>query len=155
MTENLAGLLDQGESHSILARNAVLASMLYRIGYIEQMGTGIARMKNAAREAKVAEPEFEFSGFFKATFKRNVQSLDSNDGERWASDGRAIEIQDRKRAILSYVEEHDKITASGAAELLGLSKVRVRAILREMASEGAIEKVGNTRYACYVPKRPR
>jgi predicted HTH transcriptional regulator len=28
--------------------------MLYRIDYIEEMGTGIVRMKNAAREANVA-----------------------------------------------------------------------------------------------------
>jgi len=54
-----------------ITRNSVLASMFYRIGYIEQMGTGIMRMKNATREAKVAEPEFEFSGFFKVTFKRS------------------------------------------------------------------------------------
>jgi predicted HTH transcriptional regulator len=54
--------------------------MLYRIGYIEQMGTGIMRMKNAAKAAKVAEPEFEFSGFFKATFKRNdAQSTSTSD----------------------------------------------------------------------------
>ena len=38
---------------------------------IEQMGTGINRMKNAAREANVAKPKFEFTGFFKVTFKRH------------------------------------------------------------------------------------
>ena len=54
-----------------ITRNSILASMLYRVGYIEQMGTGIVRMKNAAKEAKVAEPEFELSGFFKVTFRRN------------------------------------------------------------------------------------
>ncbi|MDR2733010.1 MAG: helix-turn-helix domain-containing protein [Spirochaetota bacterium] len=53
-----------------ITRNSFLASMLYRIGYIEQMGTGVMRMKNAAKEAKVPEPEFEFSGFFKVTFNR-------------------------------------------------------------------------------------
>ena len=55
-----------------ITRNSILASMLYRINYIEQMGTGIVRMKNATREAKVAEPEFEFSGFFKVIFKRSM-----------------------------------------------------------------------------------
>ena len=43
--------------------------------YIEQMGTGIERMKDAAREANVAEPEFEFSGFFKVAFKRNAADI--------------------------------------------------------------------------------
>ena len=55
-----------------ITRNPIIASMLFRIDYIEQMGTGIGRMRNAAREANVAEPKFEFSGFFKVTFKRNI-----------------------------------------------------------------------------------
>ena len=42
-----------------ITRNSVLASMFYRIGYIEQMGTGIMRMKMATKEAKVAEGDFE------------------------------------------------------------------------------------------------
>ena len=45
--------------------------MLYRIRYIDQMGTSIVRMRKAARGTNVAESEFELSGFFKAAFKRN------------------------------------------------------------------------------------
>jgi ATP-dependent DNA helicase RecG len=55
-----------------IARNPVVASMLNRIGYVEQMGTGVMRMKKAAREANVPEPEFEMSDFFKVTFKRGA-----------------------------------------------------------------------------------
>ena len=55
-----------------ITRNPILASMLYRIKYIEQMGTGIARMKNATREAKVPEPKFVFASFFKVIFSRNM-----------------------------------------------------------------------------------
>jgi len=137
-----------------ITRNSVLASMLYRIGYIEQMGTGIMRMKRAAKEAKIAEPEFEFSGFFKVTFKRSVvQSIDVGDEQAIAIDRQAIKTSDRKRAVLSYIEEHAQATTSEVSNLLGLSKGRVRAILQEMANDGTIEKVGNNRYAYYVLKR--
>ncbi|MDR1045635.1 MAG: putative DNA binding domain-containing protein [Candidatus Adiutrix sp.] len=54
-----------------ITRNPVIASMFFRIGYIEQMGTGIGRMRDATRNANVAEPVFQFDGFFKVTFKRN------------------------------------------------------------------------------------
>jgi ATP-dependent DNA helicase RecG len=54
-----------------ITRNSNVASMLHHRRYIEQMGTGIKRMLNAAREAQVIEPEFELTGFFKVTFKRN------------------------------------------------------------------------------------
>jgi hypothetical protein len=37
---------------------------------------------NAAREANVAEPEFDFTGFFKVTFKRN--EIDASTGRQSA-----------------------------------------------------------------------
>jgi ATP-dependent DNA helicase RecG len=138
-----------------ITRNSVIASMFYRIGYIEQMGTGIMRMKNAARNAQVAEPVFELSGFFKVSFKRNaaIQSTVAGDRQAIASDGQAIKTSDRKRAILSFIEEHHQATAAEIAVLLQLSKARIRAILQEMASDGTIEKVRNNRYAHYVLKQ--
>ena len=151
-----------------ITRNSVLASMLYRIGYIEQMGTGIMRMKKAAKEANVAEPEFELSGFFKTTFKRTyaqwvAESSESymivsdrqaiaSDYERLASDRQAIKASDRKHLILTHIDTHKKATASELSSLLGLSKVRVRAILQKMADDGIIEKIGNNRYSYYVRK---
>jgi len=69
-----------------ITRNPIIASMFYRIGYIEQMGTGIMRMKNATKEANVAAPEFEFSGFFKVAFKRNT--LASSGNQALASDNK-------------------------------------------------------------------
>ena len=71
-----------------ITRNSVIASMFFRIDYIEQMGTGIRRMRNAAREANVAEPEFEFTGFFKVTFKRN--ETENSIGRQSVAIGRAV-----------------------------------------------------------------
>ncbi|MCL1894539.1 MAG: hypothetical protein FWG02_09990, partial [Holophagaceae bacterium] len=73
------GITEENFGTVSITRNSVLASMLYRIDYIEQMGTGIMRMKKAARDAEVSEPEFKMSGFFRVTFKRNEsQSLASD-----------------------------------------------------------------------------
>jgi len=63
-----------------------------------------------------------------------------------------METSDRKRLILSHFEKHRQATAAEVSNLLGLSKARARAILQEMASDGTIEKMGNTRYAYYVLK---
>lgn len=153
-----------------ITRNSILASMFYRIGYIEQMGTGIVRMKNATREAHVAEPVFELTGFFKVTFKRNaVQSIVTGDKQAIASDRKAMKSRDnqgiagdrkamnpsdRKQAVVAYLE-HSQITATEAAAMLKLSKGRTRAILQEMVSEGTIVKVGDKRYTYYVLKAER
>jgi ATP-dependent DNA helicase RecG len=69
-----------------ITRNPIIASMFFRIDYIEQMGTGIERMRNSAREANVAEPIFEFSGFFKVTFKRD--DADTSIGRQSVAIGR-------------------------------------------------------------------
>ena len=134
-----------------IARNSVLASMLYRIGYIEQMGTGIMRMKNAAKEAKVSEPAFEFSGFFKVTFKR-AESGNSIGRQSVANRPQSDTLTDRKRNVISYLEENNQAKASDFEIVLGLSDGRVRALLREMAAEGTIIKRGKNRYAYYVLK---
>ena len=140
-----------------IARNSVLASMLYRIGYIEQMGTGIMRMKNAAKEAEVSEPEFELSGFFKVTFKRNtaIQSTVSIETHskliRNPIDTPST-LSDRTSAIITYLERHEKVTAPEIAALFGVTGSWARTVLRKMTNDGVIEKVGNTRYAYYVLK---
>ena len=53
-----------------ITRNPLIQSLFYRIDYIEQMGTGIMRMMEAAKEANVAAPQFKFDNFFRVTFRR-------------------------------------------------------------------------------------
>ena len=156
-----------------ITRNSVIASMFYRIGYIEQMGTGIMRMKDAAKAAEVSEPEFEFSGFFKATFKRHAtQSTVASDTQATPSDTQATlgdtqatpsdtgrhssdtqaTLGDRKSAIITYLKTREKATAPDIAKLFGVTNGWARTILRQMAGEGTIKKVGDNRYAYYVEK---
>ena len=88
-----------------ITRNSIIASMFYRINYIEQMGTGIKRMRNAAKEANVAEPEFEFAGFFKVTFRRN--EVDSSIGRQSAANRlQSVAATDRKQIILAFFEQN-------------------------------------------------
>ena len=81
-----------------ITRNSILASMLYRIKYIEQMGTGIMRMKKAARKANVTEPVFEFENFFKVTFKRSAtaQTIDPSD---WQAIGKRLQVIEKALLI--------------------------------------------------------
>jgi len=134
-----------------ITRNSIIASMLYRIRYIEQMGTGIERMRKAARGANVAEPEFELSGFFKVTFKRN--EVEAVSGRQSVANRSRPDIPtDRKQAVISFLEEHGKAKAADFVNVIGLSDGRVRAFLREMVRDGTIEKVGNNRYTYYMLK---
>jgi ATP-dependent DNA helicase RecG len=135
-----------------ITRNPIIASMFFRIDYIEQMGTGIGRMRNATREANVAEPKFEFSGFFKVTFKRNETG--SSIGHQSATNrSLSTTTADRKKCVISFLEKNSQGKVSDFINLISLSEGRVRDLLRDMVSDGTIEKVGQNRYAYYILKR--
>jgi ATP-dependent DNA helicase RecG len=135
-----------------ITRNAIIASMFYRIDYIEQMGTGIRRMRNATREANVAEPEFEFTGFFKVTFKRSENDISIG---RQSAANRPLSVTpiDRKQAIVSFLEKNGQGKISDFVNIVGLSDGRVRSLLREMVNDETIERLGKNRYAYYILKQ--
>ncbi|MFM9837663.1 MAG: ATP-binding protein [Cyclobacteriaceae bacterium] len=63
-----------------LARNPLIASLLHRVGYIEKLGTGIQRIKQAMELANLPEPDFNWDGFFAVTFKRKKSTSSFIDG---------------------------------------------------------------------------
>ena len=143
------GITEKNFGKISIARNSVIASMLCRIDYIEQMGTGIERMRNATKAADVAEPEFDLDGFFRVIFKRN-KSI-GNQSET-ITDRLPIEITDRNAAILKFLNENKTGKAFEIAQLLGISADRARQILRKMVSYGLITKHGDKRHTYYSVK---
>lgn len=57
--------------HKSVRRNALIADLLHRIGFIEKAGTGIRHIRENVRAQGCAEPEFESGSFFTATFRPN------------------------------------------------------------------------------------
>jgi len=123
--------------------------MLCRIDYIEQMGTGIERMRTAAKDADVAQPEFDLDGFFRVIFKR-ATSIGNQAGA--ITDRLPIETPDRDEIILKFLNDNNTGKASEIAHLLGVSTDRARQILRKMASGGLITKHGDRRHTHYTAK---
>jgi ATP-dependent DNA helicase RecG len=68
-------------------RNPVVADLLHRIAFIEKAGTGIKRMRDEARDQGCAEPVFEVTGFFTATFFPNPEVRASADSALKAESG--------------------------------------------------------------------
>ena len=108
-------------------------------------------MKDATREANVAEPKFELSGFFKVTFKRNAAEI-SIGRQSVANRPQSAAATDRKKVVITFLEENGQAKVGELINLVGLSDGRVRALLREMVSDGTIEKVGTNRYTHYKLK---
>ena len=62
------GMLPSDLGHKSVRRNPLIADLLHRIEFIEKAGTGIKRMREEATKYGSAEPKFETTGFFTATF---------------------------------------------------------------------------------------
>jgi DNA-binding IclR family transcriptional regulator len=60
---------------------------------------------------------------------------------------------DKKSAVIGHLEAHGRATAPDIAKLFGVTDGRARTLLRQMAGDGTVEKVGDNRYAHYVLKR--
>jgi ATP-dependent DNA helicase RecG len=52
-------------------RNALIADLLHRIGFIEKAGTGVKRIRDEARAGGYPEPVWEANGFTTAVFRPN------------------------------------------------------------------------------------
>jgi ATP-dependent DNA helicase RecG len=55
-----------------VARNPLIASLLHRIDYIEKIGTGINRIRQAVAEHGGTELDLRYNDFFTATFRAKV-----------------------------------------------------------------------------------
>jgi ATP-dependent DNA helicase RecG len=64
-------------------------------------------------------------------------------------DEQSLEKGNRKKQILAFFSNADKVTSSQLAKYTGLTQGRIRTILQELVSGGVIVKVGNNRYTSY------
>jgi ATP-dependent DNA helicase RecG len=69
------GLKPEDFGKKSVLRNPNIASLLHRVDYIEKMGTGIGRMRDTLRRAKLPPPKFEFDTFFTVTMRRPVRKI--------------------------------------------------------------------------------
>jgi ATP-dependent DNA helicase RecG len=68
-----SGLSPEEFGTKSVARNPRIASLLHRIDYIEKVGTGIMRIRQAVAEHGGTELELKYNDFFTATFRARVQ----------------------------------------------------------------------------------
>ena len=69
--------------HRSIRRNALIADLLHRIGFIEKAGTGIRRIRDVASEMNCPEPEFRAGSFMTVIFRPNPE-VRAEGGDRLA-----------------------------------------------------------------------
>jgi len=158
-------------------RNRVIARVFKELGYIEQWGSGIARIKSACKAQGLAEPSIcEKGDSVDVEFYRpvpdsvqvvpdsvqvvpdSVQVVPDIDGKVPDTGVKVpntvVKVPDsvalRARIIFEHIEQHGHISAPEVATLLAVKERRARAILKEMMDSGLLEKRGTARQTVYV-----
>ena len=146
------------QPHRSYPQNPIIASALYKTGFLESWGTGVSRMMEVCKAAGVSEPEYGTDGLFVwITFKRPIASASSaNERERNDDQKSGQNIvkwpkkwpekwPEKARQILEAIEGNKAITIAKLEVQLGLGHTTLKKILREMQNENVIRRIGSDR----------
>jgi len=139
-------------------RNALIADLLHRIGFIEKAGTGIKRIRNEAREGGYPEPVWEANGFTTVIFRPNPEVRAAAASQQGPSRGPVgtQEAHDRAHEPMTAVEigilSACAAVPRSASELLEVLGYRSRTGNFKRAVAGLVRR---GLLAMTIPEKPR
>jgi ATP-dependent DNA helicase RecG len=135
---------DLYKPHSSVLRNKGIGGIFYDMGWIEQWGSGIDKMRNACAKAGIPEPQFEEYQGFRVVFRKDVYT------EEYLRD---LGLNERQIKAVMYVKEKGKITNKEYREMTGLSDEGARKDLNELIKKRILLSKGSGRNVHYVLKQ--
>ena len=114
------------EDNDPIHRNETICNIFAKTTYMEHVGTGIKRMKDAMRLNDLEEPEFiESEGFFKVIFR-------SNESQRG--------LNERQKQFLR-LNDVGEITIKGYIDMFGVVRNTASKDLRELVDLRIVDKI--------------
>ena len=123
-----------------VVRNPVIASLLNRADYIEQIGTGINRIKNAVKEHGQGSVEFYYNNFFTVTFTRTKKV-----GEKLGvklGDKLGVKLGENEIKILELMRENKYITTKELSGHIKISTTAVDNNISKLKKKGVLRRIG-------------
>ena len=114
-------------------RNPVLASVFYRMGIVEQWGTGIQRVMAVCEKAKLPPPEYELTG---DAVRVTIQRPAAVTARKKAT--RKRRPHKRDEALLAYLREHPNAPLQQVADAFFVSVATVWRFVQDMKAEGKL-----------------
>lgn len=150
-------------------RNPILARVFKALGYIEQWGSGIGRIRHACLDAGLKEPTLTEQGdFFEVELWRAVDdgqtksvndksddsgrlAVNMNDYERLRTiinDYERLSLDEKQ--IISLMLDKESLNRQGVMELLSIEQTKAYNLLNDLVKLGILERVGKARATRYV-----
>lgn len=134
-----------------LARNATLANLMQRAGFIEKLGTGITRIRQEAENAGIHDVEFSFGYFFAVEFKRLKSS--EKDSEKSSLKIISKELNDSQLELLNLISNNPGIRINMISNLLSRSMRTLEKRINILISKDLIERRGAKKTGGYYIKK--
>lgn len=127
------------------SRNPVIMDLMYRLGYAERFGIGLARTLKLVKEQGYPEPSFSSTAaWFTATcfplpaFEPDEQLLS--------------QLSERQRLALGHVKEHGRITNRVYQGLTNVSRLTAARELKDLVDKGIFKMKGKGKGTYYTLK---
>jgi ATP-dependent DNA helicase RecG len=104
-----------------MSRNPLVFGLFTRMQVVEQVGSGIRRMREMMTEVSLPEPIYKTKGFFVITFKRPEREVTTTTSK----EENIVHLTEIQKAILQLMRDNPKITFAAMAETLGVSNVTI------------------------------
>jgi len=121
--------------HPSVLRNKGIAGIFYDMGWIEQWGSGIDKMRNACVKAGLPEPQFEEYHGFRVIFRKDIYT------EEYL---RKAGLNERQIKAVMHVKEKGRITNKEYQEANGVSRQTAARELSYLAQSDIFLRHGKT-----------
>ena len=122
------------EPHSSVLRNKGIGGIFYDMGWIEQWGSGIDKMRKSCMKAGLPEPQFEEYQGFRVIFRKDIYA------EEYL---RNLGLNDRQIKAIMYVREKGSINLSSFRTVVpGVSEKTLYRDLQGLVNKGVLKELG-------------
>lgn len=118
-----------------LSRNPLIFGLFERMRLVEQIGSGISRMRDLMKEAGLTPPEFNIEGMFTVVFRRPFGF------EKWVNQW-VNNLSEKQMVILNAIHNNPKIKKAVLQELTGFSATALDNNLEILKKEKLLEREG-------------
>lgn len=119
-------------SHS---RNPLVFGLFARMRMVEQIGSGIGRIKDLMKENDLQPPHFSYDGMFTVTLTRPF------DFEKWIIKWED-KLSTKRLEIIKQVQNNNKVTINDLSKHIGVSETAIDKNIDVLKEMGLLERIG-------------
>jgi len=140
------GLLEKDFGTKAVRRNQITATLLQRINLVENMGTGINKIKKMLKESGNKDATFRFKDFFTIVFLRENTSKIINDG---VSDGVSGGVDDGVNQVFRFIELNPNIKVKDIEKHLNFSTRTIERYIKILKEKELVVFKGSPKLGGY------